>query len=433
MMYIIFIIILLLGGLFLFKTERNQINIFLIFFIFCFLYSASIPIENLIFEGADLDYPFTASTAIFKKSLSLFFLGLLGFLLGTHIFKFKLDIPQITRNAVTKSGGYSVLYLLIITLLGLVTVYYNEILISFKSYAGNYMITYSNPVYAYLKETLFFAVSVLITLLYLRRKRNPIILGIVLSLVLAFLGFKTNDKDPMFLAAVPYLVLFYPLYTRVKLNNRLKSIIVFFSIAILIPLCSLRFTLYRGGDETGLITYIKEHGVYSRFDARGPYTSLGIVLSDDDIEFKYGKTYTSGFVNWIPRFIWSGRPTNPAEVFAKEYVKDWKPGMGLGYSPLAEAYTNFGILGGFIHFLIYGLCIGGIYKLTKFIFRDDNIYMFSVFFVWMMYNFVMMFRGHFNLPSSYIRYILPFLVAYLFIDKYQVHIVVWKKIMKLKG
>ncbi len=72
-----------------------------------------------------------------------------------------------------------------------------------------------------------------------------------------------------------------------------------------------------------------------------PYNTL-IETSRKNIpleDYKLGSTYLYPFYAFIPRYIW---PTKPLPI-ATQFSKNMDAGFGLGFSPLTEAYMNWGI------------------------------------------------------------------------------------------
>jgi len=97
---------------------------------------------------------------------------------------------------------------------------------------------------------------------------------------------------------------------------------------------------------------------------------LTTIMQDEDLEYSYGKTYVQSLVLWIPRAIWENRPLDAPRSFVRLHMKEWKPRHGLGYFPLAEAYQNFGVIGAFIQFLIFGVIWGAFWNLFRKLFAN---------------------------------------------------------------
>lgn len=74
-----------------------------------------------------------------------------------------------------------------------------------------------------------------------------------------------------------------------------------------------------------------------------------------------GTTYLQAIPNLLPRSLYPGeKPLGISQIFAifihQEYMPTRESIIGWGYSPVAEAYSNFGFLGPFIVFFIFALC-----------------------------------------------------------------------------
>lgn len=74
-----------------------------------------------------------------------------------------------------------------------------------------------------------------------------------------------------------------------------------------------------------------------------------------------GTTYLQAIPNLLPRSLYPGeKPLGISQIFAifihQEYMPTRESVIGWGYSPVAEAYNNFGFLGPFIVFFIFTLC-----------------------------------------------------------------------------
>ena len=122
---------------------------------------------------------------------------------------------------------------------------------------------------------------------------------------------------------------------------------------------------------------------------------LTTIMQDEDLEYSYGKTYVQSLVLWIPRAIWENRPLDAPRSFVRLHMKEWKPRHGLGYFPLAEAYQNFGVIGAFIQFLIFGVIWGAFWNLFRKLFANYNICLFNS-----IYAFFWNLHAHYDAPRS---------------------------------
>jgi hypothetical protein len=77
------------------------------------------------------------------------------------------------------------------------------------------------------------------------------------------------------------------------------------------------------------------------------YSVVGRALQKGgEVEKLWGRTYfVDPFFNMAPRSWWPNRPDNIAVEFSKSYFNTNELTEGLGFSPILEAYVNFGEIG----------------------------------------------------------------------------------------
>jgi hypothetical protein len=88
----------------------------------------------------------------------------------------------------------------------------------------------------------------------------------------------------------------------------------------------------------------------------------------EDKDLQYGKTYTVAFAtNLVPIALWPDRPKSTAFNFSSRYFQTDQLTVGLGYSPVVEALTNFSVIGIVPIFVGFGMFITVLarYLLTK--------------------------------------------------------------------
>lgn len=419
---------ILIKGISQFVRLEKGVSIFFIFSLFAFIYYLGVPFELIFLDTLIVNTNMIIPLNFIELIIVMGILCIVGFGVGYYLSGYRLKIDNNTGdNCFLRVRG--VYFLVISVIIAISVLFFNELKNSFSSYSGNYITTYSNPLYAYLKEVLFFSVSVMIVLLSIKRKLSKGF-AILLTFGLIIFGVLSNDRDPILLAVIAWGVYFVRVFVKYKLNTVRTYLILFLMMILLIPVGSTFFSLYRGGGAS-MVDFINKNGLYRMSDGVGPLKSLSEALTLKDEDREWGITYISGFVNWIPKSIWVNRPMDLSEKFARENILEWEPGKGLGYSLLAEAYQNFGTLGALIQYIMIGLIIGGLGWLTRWIFkRKHPMYAETIFFIWLVYTLVIMHRGSFNIPSSYIRYILPFIFYYFIFDYYDWLRLLWMKIVK---
>jgi hypothetical protein len=109
------------------------------------------------------------------------------------------------------------------------------------------------------------------------------------------------------------------------------------------------------GKVLDIISHLDARNFYFKSDPGGILFSFTETYkAKESLHLSYGVGYLKELIQLVPKFIYPNRPEDISILFSKTRIEDWTPGFGLGYSPMAEAYQNFGILGGFIHFFILG-------------------------------------------------------------------------------
>ncbi|MGE0442301.1 MAG: O-antigen polysaccharide polymerase Wzy [Gemmatimonadales bacterium] len=75
--------------------------------------------------------------------------------------------------------------------------------------------------------------------------------------------------------------------------------------------------------------------------------------------YRFGSTYLAAFGVVVPRALWPSRPQGAAEWYVQRFYPDVADiGGAFAFSPVAEAYLNFGKAGVVVVFLGFGLLVG---------------------------------------------------------------------------
>ena len=412
MIYILLIIFLLIiYKIFEYSVRlEGTVKVLLLFSLFAFVYYMAIPIEFTI-KGTSIGaYGLVISERVKQIVISIGILAIVGFAAGYLISSYNFNITKLSID-IFDPIVLSVAVLAIVSGIMLFGVFYDSILNSISSYAGNFTETYVNPVYAYLKEIFTYSLAILIVFLT-NAKGNMKLLALLPTAALIVFGLISSDKDPILLSVLGWGILFFFKLSQIHLIEKIRTYFLILVLgSIIIPAFSLAFSMYRADALDETFKQVKKNGLYTYFDAAGPFESLVDVIGDPNTEFEYGKTYYWSLIGWIPKSIWPNRPLDLATSYAKEKIKNWQPGYGLGYSLLTEAYKNFGIPGALLQYFMIGIMLGLLGKLSFWLFKNklESKY---IFFIWLSYNLAIMHRGPLNLPSSFIRFILPFLLCY---------------------
>lgn len=108
-----------------------------------------------------------------------------------------------------------------------------------------------------------------------------------------------------------------------------------------------------------LITMTSNEFVY-------PFFTLSFEVDDylknNNYEFKNGETFlTYPIITFIPREVYNEKPISLANSFIKKFYGN-KTVIGFAYTPVSEAFINFGVLGPFFIYLIFGYCLAYIQR-----------------------------------------------------------------------
>jgi hypothetical protein len=192
------------------------------------------------------------------------------------------------------------------------------------------------------------------------------------------------------------------------------------------------FSIYR----THHNFYASLSGATQRFGIRyidpiGPFASLQYIVNNPK-DIQYGRTYLQIISLIIPRFLWKERPLDLSEQFAVDNITNWSPGMGMGYSPLAEAYLNFSWMGPLIQYLLMGLLWGYFWIILRKVFWNyAQEHWQCLYYILGYYFLILMHRGPVaGLIKSLILYTSPLVFIVIIFDLGILHPDFLKKLSK---
>ncbi len=216
-----------------------------------------------------------------------------------------------------------------------------------SSYEGNFTTLYENALMAYLLEASTLTLAVGAAYAFHRRSRQAVA-AVAVGVLFAF-GIYTSNKDPLLVGLLALAPLGYRLQVVQKVWFAPVAVVGALLVAAIVP---YTFGIHRAGVE---VTWdrMAESGIFLRSDPAGPFYSVAMVLARD-ADPMYGQTYVRSVVSWVPGFLWPSKPLSPSEAFARTEISNWAPGRGLGFSPLAESFQNFGLLGPLLQFALVG-------------------------------------------------------------------------------
>lgn len=144
-------------------------------------------------------------------------------------------------------------------------------------------------------------------------------------------------------------------------------------------------------------------------DFGGPYWVFTQHLRDRFLELTLGTTYFEQLQILIPRVL-RGDFQDLTDAFSmKQYGADYLPGLGFGFSPWAEAYMNFRVVGFFIQGLMFGFLTRLLLRYSIKLVGLNEVAIFFQFILITLFE-----RAHFiGQIKSTVVYCLPFLITWL--------------------
>lgn len=302
--------------------------------------------------------------------------------------------------------------LLLLSMVFLLVFFAKDLQTSIQSYEANYTITYNASTFNYLK-TIFITTSSIAGCWYICI-RKKIRIGMFLVVIVIAFGILTSDKNPILIGMLPLTVWICGHMENAK-HGVVSSVLLLCIILLTILLIPI-FSLYRGGVDIFNIATLKDNYYFSftKIDPAGPFVSLAEIIRVPP-ELLLGKSYFNNFLILIPKTIFADRPLDLAEQFAREHIRDWEPGRGLGYSLMAEASINFGYFGMFLHYFLIGLLWGMCWRFIGKLMRDNreiNV----VYRTFGFYLLILMHRGpSIGIMKTLIQFLIPLLIIMIIV------------------
>jgi hypothetical protein len=280
-----------------------------------------------------------------------------------HLSGFKSTSPD---RAVPDTGqGYKVFEAAIalfwaFLVIVLAVFYHGFISNAIQSYEASYSVQYVNPLPTFMME--LFALLSSVMAVYLALKRNPLCWLASLAL---FAGNLTqclmmHEKTPVVfgLFGIGYLYFYWVRNKQLAIIGAVAGFAL--ALFVLLPMYHI---INDGHKNEGIIKQYIEyyHPTFTSIDPSGPMSTAVAIMKEDKPKL-WGESFVKDLSLFVPRAIWPDRPIDISEQFAREKIPNWEPGVGLGFSPLGEAYMNFGFGFSFIEFLAFGLLWGWMWR-----------------------------------------------------------------------
>lgn len=394
------------------------ISTFSVFGITGFFYYLALPIEcvitgnDYISLGDNIQNPLSDNTKIAIAFMSL--LGLIGFYFGLKCSKFSHNVEQGAASLRHGARSKGILFFVFTSFVILIILFGKKIVLS-GTYEGNVSTSYNNPFYTLLVDWIVISCSVLCGASIIRSRRINF-WAMLLSAPGFYWGVYASTKDQM-LIAILGLLTYFTVVNPIK--NIFTLIFGFISLIFVAPMALLLFSLYRSGVIINqfVLFNVFENGIIRNTDPAGPLAVFNDLFNSNK-DFKYGLTYLDTFYLLIPKFVWSTRPLDVAEKYARETMLNWLPGQGLGYSLLIEGYLNFSYIGVLLQYFIIGLLWGITWNSVKNLVLKISVDIWlSLYSVFGFFLLVIIHRSPFSGTPKQMFLTLPILLVALFLFK----------------
>lgn len=307
--------------------------------------------------------------------------------------------PETVNQSTYWLGGVCLLALL---------AFYRYELGAVGTYQGNYSIAYSSPLFSILIELMVTSLALAAGVLGCREANKRPAVAVLLVIPVVLWSIYSSDKDPMLLGLLGGGAYF----VQQRRKHQMRVIVgIVAACSLAGPLVGL-FSTYRAEGKLTADDF-RFHSLMLERDPMGPMVSLVEILQDESIEHRYGATYLDSLVLLIPKSLWPDRPLDLSENFIRERLAGWQPGMGMGYSLLAEAYLNFGWLGCVIQYAILGFIWGHSWRLLqKYFAVFGEGYWRAIYCTVGYYTLIMMHRAPMSFPVKHTMMIIAVIGAF---------------------
>lgn len=175
-----------------------------------------------------------------------------------------------------------------------------------------------------------------------------------------------NRRD--YLPIILSLVFIYLLKKKIKINFKITL------ITITLFIFSFWISISRNANSVKLSNDAKVELAISSNEFIYPMQTLLFVIRDN-YDFRFGQTYFFlPFQILIPRAIYSSKPRG---LGSELVINSTGGGQGYAYTPTTEAYLNFGFIGPFFVFFMFGLFL---VKLVKSVSYGSSLLIYILFY-----------------------------------------------------
>lgn len=390
----------LLVAYFAIRASRREgvVSTALIFVVSASIYYVAIPVELYLTEVSE--YASAGMYIAVSDSSKLLLivngaLSVLAFVIGYRCSGFSLA-PEASLTPVAcarhrrqLSFETAIYAMMAVSALLILTCFRGQLSMSMSGYESNYENIYNNPAYSYLIYVFTVSLSAA-AFVNLCIKRNVAVAALLIAVGVA-LGVLTSDKNPILIALLP-LVARLGSYLGTNRYGRLVSVTVILMGMICTLVLIPAFSLYRAGFDVFTLDILDSYYFsFTRIDPSGPFVSLSQAI-DRQPPVAAGLQYLKNLSILVPKGLWPDRPIDLGEQFARDFMPQWAPGRGFGYSLMAEGVVNFGAYFCSVHYLIVGFFWGGAWRLIA-RFVQQPLYVQGLYRTLGFYLLILMHRG----------------------------------------
>lgn len=366
----IFISLILCTSIFYLYRSRENILLdpFTLFFVGTLYYGFLIPVCMVVFNDYLLPferYGLVVSDQEIDRVALLLFLGYASFSIAYRLMVPIRYVDNILHDLEIMSAEHlyhaekSLKWLCISLFVLGITLFSDQILDISSGYQGKIDTRYDASTFGLIFNLFMMTLcAYAVTVILFKDKYVSFALAIVT--ILFMLSLLLFSKEPMLYAAI----VMFGIAARSAPRNQLMTFAAALCVASLLLLFIVpSFSAYR---STGMLTFRSPADMSLGLlfsDANGPFSSV-ILAVRGQTNIYLGPLYES-FTLWIPRSIWTERPLDAAEEYARSVMADWQPGFGLGFSPFAEAHIRYSLWLSPILFFVAGLFMAGAQRIVS--------------------------------------------------------------------
>jgi oligosaccharide repeat unit polymerase len=291
-------------------------------------------------------------------------------IIGLYIpYKIKLANKKLNLHFSNKGANSPYIILSVIFLIFVYKDLINYFIVANGGYENaNVNRTHQND-YTGFHEFLFLLFLSIILILILKNVKNKIV-GSILVIVISSFSMLAGSRVLMI------NTLFLVVYHLRKYILKLKISLLIFILTITVIFFTF-FNHTRGLNlsmekKIELFSKIYENSGVLSLIMSGEFTNpcnsvLKVIqgINKGQIDYSYGYYYLADLSAFVPKFILPRLNTIVIDYHLTFYRQEYLEGKGQAFSPIAEAYWNFGFLGILFEFIVISAILKGLYKIFK--------------------------------------------------------------------